>query len=213
MCKQSVQLLFGTSAECRRNRAVAMPPKVGRHAIFLIDHTEDSIRGSKLPSYLQVLRHFLYHVRDLSETTATSSNIVADVLMEFWGKARIPTQDKSHIVKKILKLHNKWRDLQKNSTRRTENQISKEAAFTDTFNDLFDIAHQNALDMIKIHEDKEFLLLQRNKGRKGSMSTVDAKLAGKEARSAERLLKEAERRERASPNSIKGKFLALCHHF
>ena len=39
--------------------------------------------------------------------------------------------------------------------------------------DLFDIAHADALKMIKIEEDKLFLISQRKKGRPGSMSGGD----------------------------------------
>ena len=45
---------------------------------------------------------------------------------------------------------------------------------------LFDIAHQRALEMIKNEEDKEFLLAQREKRRRGSMGGIDLKLATKQ---------------------------------
>ena len=45
-----------------------------------------------------------------------------------------------------------------------------------------DIAHQNALDMIIIEEDKLFLIVQREDGRRGYMSEVDTDLAEKEKR-------------------------------
>ena len=35
--------------------------------------------------------------------------------------------------------------------------------FQDKLGDLFDIAHANALEMIKIDDDKEFLIAQREK--------------------------------------------------
>jgi hypothetical protein len=49
-----------------------------------------------------------------------------------------------------------------------------------SFNDLFDVAHQDALGMIKIPEDKAFLLAQREKGRRGIMAGVDVSLMNKE---------------------------------
>lgn len=39
----------------------------------------------------------------------------------------------------------------------------------ESLNDLSDIAHSSALSMIKIEEDKEFLLLRRQKDRRGCM--------------------------------------------
>src|SRR6218665_2823311 len=55
-----------------------------------------------------------------------------------------------------------------------------EDIFKDTFNDLFDVAHPDALTTITIPEDKAFLLAQREKGRRGMMSGVDVSLAKKE---------------------------------
>ena len=43
--------------------------------------------------------------------------------------------------------------------------------------DLFDISHANALNMIVLQEDKDFLLTQREKGRRGYMRSVDKTLA------------------------------------
>ena len=41
----------------------------------------------------------------------------------------------------------------------------------------FDVAHADALHLIKIQEDRDFLLAQREKGRRGSLGPVDLKLA------------------------------------
>lgn len=83
----------------------------------------------------------------------------------------------------------------KNASRRTETQQKNEIKFKHCFEDLFDIAHSNALDMIIIDEDKAFLVAQREKGRTGSMSSsVDNVLAKKERKQSERLAKEENRR-------------------
>ena len=52
--------------------------------------------------------------------------------------------------------------------------------------DLFDIAHANALNMMKIEEDKDFLIAQRQKGRPGKMGNMDKNFVKKEANSAEK---------------------------
>jgi hypothetical protein len=49
-------------------------------------------------------------------------------------------------------------------------------------NNPFDIAHQDALTMIRIEEDKLFLVKQREKGRPGSMLGIDIKLTNIEKR-------------------------------
>src|SRR6218665_1820610 len=59
-----------------------------------------------------------------------------------------------------------------------------EDIFKDTFNDLFDVEHPDALTTITIPEDKAFLLAQREKGRRGMMSGVDVYLAKKEKEKA-----------------------------
>ncbi|GBM20030.1 hypothetical protein AVEN_77944-1 [Araneus ventricosus] len=55
-------------------------------------------------------------------------------------------------------------------------QKSKDGEFDSKLNNIFDIAHANASNMIKISQDKEFLLAQREKGRRGSMLGVDKHL-------------------------------------
>ena len=49
-----------------------------------------------------------------------------------------------------------------------------------TFNDLFDITHNSALQKIIIEEDKQFLLAQHEKERRGVMAGVDDSLTIKE---------------------------------
>jgi hypothetical protein len=102
--------------------------------------------------------------------------------MSFWAKARIPTRQQYHIINKIKEHHRKWKDLQKAASRRTETQQLKEDAFSTGLDDLFDVAHVDALSLIKIAEDREFLLAQREKGRRGCLAGVDTKLSwrGKE---------------------------------
>ena len=98
------------------------------------------------------------------------------------------------------KLFEEIRLLKKNE-KRSATQLRKEDNFNDCFHNLFDIAHAQALTMIKVDEDKEFLLAQREKGRRGSIAGRDKTLARKEDREAKRLAQEAER--------SKGEFEAL----
>lgn len=66
--------------------------------------------------------------------------------------------------------------------------------FIDELDDLFDIAHSDALTMMRIEEDKKFLEKQRMKGRPGSMLGIDQNLADKEARSQVRKQQEEARK-------------------
>ncbi|KAE9523786.1 hypothetical protein AGLY_015846 [Aphis glycines] len=90
-----------------------------------------------------------------------------------------------NITPKIEKEYMNWRALQKGKSRRSQPQIKKEV-FKDRLTDLFDIAHLNALQIIKIDEDKKFLLAQREKGRKGCMIGIDRKLEKQEMRKNQR---------------------------
>ena len=74
-----------------------------------------------------------------------------------------------------------------NKTKRSETIEHKEKDWSNSLDDLFDIAYADALETIKIEEDRQFLLAQRQKGRPGKMIGVDKVLHKKET---EKLLKE-----------------------
>lgn len=67
--------------------------------------------------------------------------------------------------------------------------------------DLFDIAQADVLEIIKIKEDRDFLISQRQKGRPGSMLGIDLKIINKEKRAEERLNIFEERRKRTYEES------------
>ena len=86
------------------------------------------------------------------------------MVVQFWDMARIPTIRKDNIVTNIEKLHRKYELIKKGRYRRSEAQISKEKDFELLLDNLFDVAHGNALTMMTNQEDKEFLLAQREPG-------------------------------------------------
>jgi hypothetical protein len=168
--------------------------------IWLVGGTLDSITGSKLPSNGQVLGRFFKLHQHENKTIQVSAMETAREVFSFWNRARIPTRLECHVINKIKELHSVWQGLKKNASRTTETQKGKEKAFIDTLGDLFDIAHADALTLITIIEDRDFLLAQRDKGRRGTMGPLDTTLARQEARRRERDLqidfrkrKEAER--------------------
>ena len=61
-----------------------------------------------------------------------------------------------------------------------------EAKFVDVLDDLFDVAHADALQLIKIDEDREFLIAQREIGRRGCLGSIDMKLTRQEKRHQKR---------------------------
>lgn len=133
-------------------------------------------------------------MREVKLNLHDSASLVIDETLIFWKKARIPTQDRSDCIKKCKKLYETLRNLEKHKTRQSESCRQKERQFEEGLNDLFDIAHANALNIITIKEDKEFLLMQRRKGRPGCMLGIDRKLLNAELKKAAREEKEMQRK-------------------
>lgn len=153
----------------------------------------EELTGLKLPSLKQVLRRFLQlHVTE-KKTIRKSANITAIETMDFWLKAQIPTKRVDNVVTKIEKVHEKWLQLKKDTKKKYKTQPAKEKMFSEQLDDLFDIAHENALNDMKIKEDRDFLLAQREKGRRGTMGPVDKKF---ESRLKERSRKDVQKRKR-----------------
>ncbi|KAF2902851.1 hypothetical protein ILUMI_03334, partial [Ignelater luminosus] len=132
-----------------------------------------------------------------------AANLVIDECLIFWKKARIPTKHRSDCVKKLKKLYETWRNLEKSCKRLSDTQKSKEKIFGENMNNLFDIAHANALSLISIDEDKEFLIAQRKPNREGSMIGIDLKLTAAEKRKAERKKKKKQKKQRVEAEMIK----------
>lgn len=166
-----------------------------REKIFLIGYTNHQITGGKLPSKGDCLKVLFYNMRVTDLSLNESASLVVDECLIFWKKARIPTKEQHKCREKLKKLYSEWRGLLKNKNKVAQSFKKKEEIFADSLNDLFDVAHQNALEMIRIEEDKKFLIKQREKGRPGSMLGIDRKLTGLEKRRSEREEKEYERRE------------------
>ena len=78
----------------------------------------------------------------------------------------------------------------------SETNLQNQAQFKASLNDLFDIAHRDALSLIKIPEDKEFLIAQQETGRKGKMGALDKKASQMASRKQKQSEAEAKRPER-----------------
>lgn len=134
-----------------------------RDHVYLIGMPYTQILGAKLPSKKQVLSVFFYNHRVRKLPMRNSAALVVDELSVFWGKALIPVQRKEQCIDKVVALHENWRKLQKHAGRQTEAHITKEKAFVDDLENLFDVATVNALDVIKNDEDKQFLIRHRHR--------------------------------------------------
>jgi len=116
--------------------------------VYLLGNECSQITGGKLPSIKQSLLVFFYNLRVVKLNIRESVRLAIREIIIFWEKARIPVQENPHCISKLDKLYHEWRTVQKNSTKRTECPIKKEVAFTSKSDDLFDIAHANALNLI-----------------------------------------------------------------
>jgi hypothetical protein len=156
--------------------------------IFLVGAVNQTISSNKLPSYRQILSVLYFHLK--SENVRKSANLVADVVLEVWAKARIPTQNKDKCVKKIVNVYNELCNLKKSKNRNSDTDVLNRENFVSRLDNLFDIAHDDALSIMTIEEDKKFLQKQREPGRPGCMLGVDRVLTGVEKRKVERMEKQ-----------------------
>ena len=84
--------------------------------------------------------------------------------------------------------------MRKHKNRTTQAHKQKENKFVDKLEDLFDIAHANALTKLN-PEDQAFLLTPRKKGRPGAIGPVDRVYVGKMKRKEKRLHAEVKRQK------------------
>lgn len=168
-------------------------------ATYLLGEEVTDILGSKLPSKKQVLGFFIHsHFSKSKLSLRDCAKLTFTEVIKFWVMARIPTKEDYHCYDQIIELYEKWQDIKKHRDRRTPAQIKKEEIFVDEMDDLFDIAHANAMTKIKIPQDKMFLQLQRQKGRVGSMSGIDKKTAKTDERKEQRDAYLRQEREKVS---------------
>jgi hypothetical protein len=154
--------------------------------------------GAKLPNTRQVIAYFFHRHFNLKEGIRTSSKASCEAVLEFWAKANIPVQAKQHVITKIEKVFAHWKALQKHSRRTTAAHKAKEGEFLASLGALFDIAHQNAMNMMTIQEDKDFLLAQREDDRRGVLGSVDRILVQKNKKAEKRSIAAERRHQRAT---------------
>ena len=172
---------------------VAMASTRSKTEVYLLGSLEHSITGTKLPSKKQVLQVFLNHHLQQRKTKNDAAVDTMAVVEEFWNRARIPMQKPQRARENIIRLYEKWVALKKNKNRATATQKANERKFVDSLENLFDIAHANAMSMITLEEDREFLKAQREEGRRGSMISRDMSLAKQESRRKKRKVEEQRR--------------------
>ena len=161
---------------------------------------EPLLRLKQLPTVKQVLQRFHQHLSEFKSARNASHLTIEEVSM-VWSKAAIPMILKSHAIDKLEKLHHSWLLLRKNKARKSETQRQREANYSTQLSVLFDIAHADALSLIKIAQDRDFLLDQRGT-RKMYIATEDKELANRQQRVRQRQLEAEVRRKRADADII-----------
>ncbi|XP_025405068.1 uncharacterized protein LOC112679470 [Sipha flava] len=165
--------------------------------VYLVGNVNNQIVGSKLPSIKQLLSVLFYNLRHVKLNLRESAILVYKEIVLFLQKPRIQVRDEQHCNLKLEKLYQNLRELQKSAKRASEKNTINVSGFKEKLNNLLDVSHSNALSVMKIEEDKKFLLMQKEKGRPGCMLGTDRNLAKKENRAYVNLQKTEKRRKRA----------------
>lgn len=118
--------------------------------IWLIGQEADGLTGTQLPSKREILSMFFHKHLTLKRTVKDSASIVSDLILEFWNKARIPCKSKKHLIPLLEKDFKVWQNLKKSRNRNTQKDLENQVAFCENLDDLYDIAHPQAFEMIKI---------------------------------------------------------------
>ncbi|GBO18193.1 hypothetical protein AVEN_2197-1 [Araneus ventricosus] len=140
------------------------------------------ISGSKLPSNGQVLAVLFHNIREVNLTVDKVANFAIHECIIFWEKAVKPTKSLPNCLRKLVTVYQVWRDLQKNAKKLQDVFKRRQQEFISNLDNLFDIAHSDALQLMKTEEDRMFLQSQREPGLPGHLGGVDKKLTGKEER-------------------------------
>ncbi|KAL4708396.1 hypothetical protein ACJJTC_019632 [Scirpophaga incertulas] len=118
-----------------------------KQEILLVGVVKHQITGSKLRSNQQVLAVLFYNIRKVNLSVNESANLT-------------------------VLLYQDWRNLQKDANKSQHVFEQRRQEFITKTKKIFDSAHADALQLIKINEDKIFLQKQRVPGRPGNLAGV-----------------------------------------
>lgn len=162
---------------------------------FLVGQPAPALSGSKLPTARAVLRHLFYVSKRCKQNDAFRHTV--ENVLSFWNMARIPTKLPRNCVRKLSKLWNEWRAIDKGK-RRSKDPAGTRERFQSKLDKLWDIGADDAIEQIMSNrlldkrdqeEDVQFYLDQQT-ARVATMSGNDKKFE-------ERLQKRERRDQRA----------------
>ncbi|KAK0044667.1 hypothetical protein Bpfe_025955 [Biomphalaria pfeifferi] len=163
--------------------------------VWLIGQLQDVLPANVLLTTSDVLKVFCYHHHTEKKTVSESAKLTSYQILELWDKARIPTTYDTHVIEKLKSVFEEYQLIKKNKGRASDAHRLREKNFEEKSRKLFDIAHQEAAQLIKIHEDRVFLEDQRST-RQMKMSDIDKQPSKKEDRAGERKQKDEDRKMR-----------------
>lgn len=96
--------------------------------------------SSNLPTYNEVFRKFMFHLRAEKQTAKSSAQLTTQALKASWNKKHLNhLLDDRTVQHKILRYYEIWRSLQKRKLRMSAKEAEKRKDFSDSFQNLFDI--------------------------------------------------------------------------
>ncbi|GBM37970.1 hypothetical protein AVEN_171160-1 [Araneus ventricosus] len=101
----------------------------------------------------------------------------------------MPTKSLPDCMKKLVNVYQVSRDSQENAKKLQDVFKWRQQEFLSNLDNLFDIAHADALQLMKIEEDRLLLQRQREPGRPDHLGGVDKKRTDKEERAQLRVVK------------------------
>lgn len=133
-----------------------------RTSIYLIGHPIDDFEVKSLPSIQDVLRnYFSYH----EVKGSTQKDAIAEVtqnLKILWIKSGIPIFEDKNIIRKVAKEVKNYRNVLRNSKRKGQGQLDREADFSRSIRKLFDISCKNASNLMVNDASRSFLRDQQS---------------------------------------------------
>ncbi|KAG0726610.1 hypothetical protein GWK47_036181 [Chionoecetes opilio] len=180
---------------------------------------EENITGSRLPSKGQVLRKFYFHHGLEKKNKGGGCEGDRGGSPRDLEEAGLPTSTLRYNKAKLLKLVEAYEGLQKHKKRASETARMKEDIFQGDRDDLFDVAHRDALEKTTNEEDRAFLISQSEDRSTSSMTgldTVSARLQEKKRKREEAEVKRkqaAEMEKKIASSSVPSSQVASSSSF
>lgn len=127
----------------------------------------------------EVLAVFIFHNVNKQGLVTAAVGSTTTKILNVWEKANIPTSEPSYVKKKVMKLFSDFKTIKKLKNRATETEVAKRGILMNSLEDIFDVAHADALISRIPEEDKEFLRSQREGRVSSSRFGVDQTLVKK----------------------------------